>query len=267
MELNIYQVDAFTDRLFGGNPAAVMPLREPLSEAMMQSLAAENNQSETAFLVPGAEPGHWHIRWFTPVTEINLCGHATLASAWVLYHKLGATTDTLVFHSQSGPLRVQREGDWIAMDFPSWMPKPAEVLPGISEALGGVRIKEAHQYRDLLLLLEDEAAVRRCAPDFSALKKVCGKLIITAPGSGGTDFVSRFFGPGVGIDEDPVTGSSHAQLIPFWSRRLGKKILHARQLSAREGVLVCEQLSEERVLMKGQCVFYMEGRVQLPAGV
>ena len=264
MELKLYQVDAFTDRLFGGNPAAVMPLREELPEALMQSIASENNLSETAYLRPAGAAGEYHIRWFTPAAEINLCGHVTLASAWVVFNKLGDTSETLVFHSKSGPLRVQRAGDWIALDFPSWRPEPVEVPAGIAESLGGVKILEAHRYRDLLLLLEDEAAVRDCAPEFGALKKICDKLIITAKGSGETDFVSRFFAPGLGIDEDPVTDSAHSQLIPFWSRRLDKRQLNARQLSGRGGHLVCEQLNDERVLMKGQAVFYLEGTVYLP---
>ena len=147
MELKLYQVDAFTDRLFGGNPAAVMPLREELPEALMQSIASENNLSETAYLRPAGAAGEYHIRWFTPAAEINLCGHATLASAWVVFNKLGDTSETLVFHSKSGPLRVQRAGDWIALDFPSWRPEPVEVPAGIAGALAGVKILGAHQFQ------------------------------------------------------------------------------------------------------------------------
>lgn len=282
MKLNIFQVDAFADALFCGNPAAVIPLKEWLPDNLLQQVAMENNLSETAFIVavPGrpvinasADPlvinnlvsesaPHYEIRWFTPAVEVNLCGHATLASAYVLFNLLDHPGETIIFHSPSGPLVVSRQGGIIAMDFPRWLPKKLEVIPAyLSEALGGASIVSVHQNRDLLVELENEAAVQQCAPDFTLLKKYFDKLIITAAGTS-TDFVSRFFAPAAGINEDPVTGSAHAQLIPFWSERTGKKKLTAKQLSARGGDLLCEDLGG-RVLMSGKAKLYLTGEIFL----
>ncbi len=264
MKLNIYQVDAFTNTLFGGNPAAVIPLQEWLDTELMQTIAIENNLSETVYFTPGSTPGaDYDIRWFTPVVEVNLCGHATLATAYVLFNILGHNKPVISFNSKSGLLTVSKSGDILAMDFPSWKPTGVETVPSfLSEVLGNINIAGVFQHRDLLVLLKDEAAVKNCMPDFTLMKSYFDKIIITAPGDE-VDFVSRFFAPASGIDEDPVTGSAHSQLIPFWSERLGKSKLHALQLSARGGELWCEQLNEERVLISGQCVFYMNGEISV----
>jgi PhzF family phenazine biosynthesis protein len=262
--MTVYQIDAFTNRLFGGNPAAVIPLQAWPSEALMQQIAMENNLSETVFIVPSQQEGvHYDIRWFTPVDEINLCGHATLATAYVLFEILAHPDNTIVFHSQSGLLTVHKDGDKYYMDFPSWAPEKLDLVPAyLQEALGGAEPLEVHQHRDLMVLLQDEAAVRDCVPDFSLMKEHFKYIIITAPGDS-CDFVSRFFAPGSGVDEDPVTGSAHSQLIPFWSNRLQKPNLFARQLSQRGGELWCKQLNSDRVSIAGQCVFYMKGEINL----
>ncbi len=265
MMLAIYQVDAFTDKLFGGNPAAVIPLESWLAERLMQQLALENNLSETVFFVPSVTgEADYDIRCFTPAVEINLCGHATLASAYVLFNILGFDKEKLKFNSKSGVLTVTRNKGLITMDFPSWRPERLheydEALPSI---IGNAEIVGVYQYRDVLVELPNEAAVKNCDPDFTLMKKHFDKMIITAPGDQ-VDFVSRFFAPGAGIDEDPVTGSAHSQLIPFWNEKLRKKQLHALQLSQRGGEIWCEQVSIERVTISGHCVFYMKGEITLP---
>jgi PhzF family phenazine biosynthesis protein len=263
MKLTLYQIDAFTNHLFGGNPAAVIPLDQWISDSLMQRLAMENNLSETVFFVPANSPdADYEIRWFTPLVEINLCGHATLAAAYVLYHVLGYSYPAIRFQSKSGILTITKQFDKICMDFPAWKPKPLTEWPnGLSQALGGVAITGVHQYRDYLVEVADENLVQLCQPDFTLLKKLGQKLILTAKGSN-ADFVSRFFAPTAGIDEDPVTGSAHSQLIPYWADKLGKKTLHARQLSKRGGELWCEYLGD-RVTISGQCVFYMKGEIDL----
>jgi PhzF family phenazine biosynthesis protein len=263
MKRSIYQVDAFADKLFTGNPAAVVPLDQWISDKLMQQIAMENNLAETAFFVPTGKGSDFEIRWFTPELEINLCGHATLASAYVLYHFLEYKKEGITFHSKSGPLEVSRKGELLYLDFPSWKPEritdyPDELIP----ALGDPEITGVYQYREYLVELMNEEAVKNCRPDFSALKKVNKMVIITAPGRE-VDFVSRFFAPTAGIDEDPVTGSAHSQLIPFWSEKLGKNTMTARQLSKRGGTVYCEQKGD-RVIMAGTCVFYMKGEIRLP---
>ncbi len=266
MTYTIYQIDAFTNKLFGGNPAAVIPLTAWIDDALMQKIALENNLSETVFFVPSANSeADYDIRWFTPEVEINLCGHATLASAYVLFEILNFKKETLTFSSKSGLLKVSKQiqnGMFLGvMNFPSWKPAQTEVNPEeLSAMLGGATVKGVYKHRDILVELEDEASVRNCTPDFSLMKKHVDKMIITAPGST-VDFVSRFFAPGAGIDEDPVTGSAHSQLIPFWSERLNKNQLHALQVSKRGGEIWCEQLNTERVTMAGNCVFYMKGEI------
>lgn len=268
MLLTIYQVDAFSNHIFGGNPAAVIPLESWISESLMQQLAMENNLAETVFFVP--EKDGFAIRWFTPESEINLCGHATLASAYVLFEKLNYSPSQITFYSQSGPLVVTKlagESDTTAfkaeMDFPSWMPERFDDYPPeMLQALGVKEITGVYKNRDLLVELHDEQAVQQAVPDFTLLKKLGYKVIITAPGKT-VDFVSRFFAPSVGVDEDPVTGSAHAQLIPFWSHKLQKQKMEARQLSKRGGQLWVEQ-KEGRVMMGGHCVFYMQGQIVLP---
>lgn len=264
MNFDIYQVDAFTDKLFGGNPAAVVPLKTWLETETMQLLAQENNLSETVFFVPSANQdlSDFDIRWFTPDVEINLCGHATLASAFILFTKLGYNKETIRFNSQSGILTISQFRGKIKMDFPSWMPTLREEIPPLLvQSLGVSSIKGLYQYRDLLVELEDEDAVRNCDPDFNLMKKMGEKVIITAKGKD-CDFVSRFFAAEAGINEDPVTGSAHSQLIPFWSDKLGKETLHAKQLSKRGGELWCEHLST-RVTIAGKCVFYMRGEFEI----
>jgi PhzF family phenazine biosynthesis protein len=260
--MTLFQIDAFTDRLFGGNPAAIVPLRQWIDDTLMQQLAMENNLAETAFFVPSSngKSGEYDIRWFTPESEINLCGHATLASAWVLFNKLASTADAITFHSKSGPLYVTRMKDMIFLDFPSWPPERFNEHPENLDGLLGVKeIVGVYKHRDLLVELNSEEDVKSASPDFGLIKKTGYKMIITAPGKD-VDFVSRFFAPTVGIDEDPVTGSAHSQLIPFWSEKLGKTKMQAKQLSKRGGSLVVEQKGD-RVLMGGKCVFYMQAEV------
>lgn len=263
MKYELYQVDAFTSQLFGGNPAAVVPLPQWLPEELMQKLAMENNLSETAFLGPSSVPGaDYDIRWFTPEAEIDLCGHATLASAYVLFEQLEFPREQLLLNCKSGLLKVQKDGSLFRMDFPSWPPQPVDARPDkLIEALGNPELKSIWKARDYLLELPDEEAVRAVKPDFTLLKSTGAKVIITAAGRQ-VDFVSRFFAPAVGVDEDPVTGSAHAQLIPFWAEKLGKESLHALQLSKRGGELWC-RLQGDRVLIAGQAVFYMKAEFQV----
>ena len=260
MELNLYQIDAFTDQLFGGNPAAVCPLDSWLPEATMQAIAMENNLSETAFIVH--ETSGWRIRWFTPVTEVKLCGHATLASAWVYFNHLQTDARQVVFDSLSGPLTVSRDGDRLTLDFPVRRAEPV-VAPGVLAAALGCTPLEVLANDDWLVLLDSEQTVRGLQPDMGLLRKLERRgLMVTAAGSD-CDFVSRFFAPKYGIDEDPVTGATHTALTPFWAERLGKSRLHARQLSARGGELFCE-LQGERVLISGYAAPYLRGVISLP---
>ena len=260
----LYQVDAFAEGVFSGNPAAVVPLDAWLPDATLAAIAAENNLSETAFFVPlpPATGGDgYHLRWFTPTFEIDLCGHATLAAAHVLFEELGYSGPRLRFESLSGPLFVEREGDLLALDFPSWPPEPVEISEAMTRAFG-VRPLEAFAGRDLLCVFESEDAVRGLTPDhaaFQALPYVCN--IATAPGRR-HDFVSRVFCPEVGIPEDPVTGSAHSLLTPFWAARLGKARLDAFQASARGGRLFCE-LRGDRVRMAGRAALYLRGTIFL----
>jgi len=259
----MYQVDAFADKLFTGNPAAVIPLKKWPDEELMQKIAMENNLAETVFFIKRKDKDY-DIRWFTPVAEINLCGHATLASAYVLFQVLKVKQNRVVFHSKSGPLtvtkikQVKKGKDFSArMDFPSWKPERIDQYPeNLQEALGVNEIVGVYKSRDLLIELNTEEDVRNATPDFSALKKMNAKFIITAPGKE-VDFVSRFFAPSLGVDEDPVTGSAHAQLIPFWSEKLAKVKMKARQLSSRGGELDCEQHGN-RVFIGGSCVLFFE---------
>ncbi|MEX0603814.1 MAG: PhzF family phenazine biosynthesis protein [Marinobacter sp.] len=264
----LYQVDAFTNRVFSGNPAAVVPLIAWLDDALMQSIAVENNLSETAFFVPGAaDADHdFHIRWFTPGGEVRLCGHATLASAWVLFNRLDWNKDTVRFHSASGPLGVTRKNDdWLELDFPNLAFETVETPDLLKQSLGSIPDTAFFVPNDTnyMLVLECEAEVKNANPDMRVLKALGNQgLIITAPGQS-CDFVSRYFAPGMGIDEDPVTGSIHSVLTPYWSERLGKPALIAHQVSARGGILKCE-LRGDRVGIAGQAAFYMEGFIQLP---
>jgi PhzF family phenazine biosynthesis protein len=259
MRIPIYQVDAFTNRVFAGNPAAVCPLESWLPDATLQSIGAENNLAETAFFVK--EPAGFRIRWFTPAVEIDLCGHATLASAWVLFHKLGHLGDSITFASQSGPLSVSREGDLLTLDFPSRPPKPIEVPDELVAALGGDPL-EFYAARDTMVVYPSEEAVRSLKPDFGRLAR-CGSWAVIATATGSDcDFVSRFFAPSQGIDEDPVTGSAHCTLIPFWAQRIGKTHLRARQISKRGGELFCEHAGD-RVKIAGHGALFLEGAISI----
>jgi len=263
MKLTLYQVDAFTDKLFGGNPAAVVPLKKWLPDQMMQQLAMENNLAETVFFVPSEKKeADYDIRWFTPALEINLCGHATLASAFVLFDIIKEKKKSVTFDSKSGLLTVKKKKELLLMDFPSWKPeKIDDYPPDLKNALGITEIVAVYKFRDLLVELNQEQDVTSAKPDFTSLKKMGEKVIITAPGRE-VDFVSRFFAPIAGIDEDPVTGSAHSQLIPFWSEKLGKEVMQAKQLSSRGGDIYCEQ-NGDRVTMGGRCVYYMKGEFKV----
>ncbi len=263
MKLTLYQIDAFTNQLFGGNPAAVIPLKKWIDDGLMQKLAMENNLAETVFFVPSKTKGvDFDIRWFTPTLEINLCGHATLASAYVVFGLLKAKKKKVVFNSKSGLLTVTKKKNILEMDFPSWPPERTAEYPGeLLVSLGNPEIAGVYKNREYIVELMNEEAVRKCDPDFSLMRKVDKMIIITAPGKE-VDFVSRFFAPTSGIDEDPVTGSAHSQLIPFWSEKLEKAKMMAKQLSQRGGDIYCEQKGE-RVIMGGECVFYMKGQIEI----
>ena len=259
--LPIYQVDAFTDSLFGGNPAAVCPLEAWLPDATMQAIAAENNLAETAFFV--REGSDYALRWFTPTVEVDLCGHATLASGHIVFSFLEPERESVSFRTlKAGTLAVSRRADMLVMDLPARPAIPAEAPPGLLAALGG-KPHEVLRARDHLIVYGSAAEVAALAPDFAALAKVeCWAAIATAPGDGGIDFVSRFFAPAQGLPEDPVTGSSHCTLVPYWSKRLGKTELEARQLSRRGGALTCA-LKGDRVSIAGRAVLYLEGRISV----
>jgi PhzF family phenazine biosynthesis protein len=258
-ELRLLQVDAFADTVFHGNPAAVCPLDAWLPDEVMQGIALENNLSETAFFVP--EGDGYRLRWFTPRTEVDLCGHATLASAFVLFTVLDGAADPLRFETRSGRLEVSRQGDLLVMDFPSTPPEPCPEPPAaLIEALRVPPREVVFAADDYFAVYENEAAVRDLRPDFALIESLGSRgLAATAPGDD-TDFVSRYFAPAVGINEDPVTGSIHTTLTPFWARRLGKERLHGRQISQRGGDLFLE-LRGDRVGIAGRAVLYLDGTI------
>ena len=256
-----FQVDSFTGERFAGNPAAVVFLDAWPSDAVLQAVAAENNLSETAFLVKKGED--YELRWFTPAVEVDLCGHATLASAHVVFTHLERDRPRVVFHTRSGALTVtQQEHGLLAMDFPAYASEEVHA-PDMLFAAMGRRPREVHRASwTWMLTYADEAAVRALEPDFVALRSVDPATVIaTAPGST-CDFVSRFFGPGVGVDEDPVTGSAHCVLAPCWAKRLDKPKLHARQVSARGGEMTCE-VTGDRVVLAGRVAPYLEGHIEI----
>lgn len=265
MDIAIYQVDAFTSSVFSGNPAAVCPLDSWLDESVMQAIAAENNLSETAFFAPQGKD--FGIRWFTPTMEVELCGHATLAAAHVLISQMGYSDPVIRFHSASGPLSVEYlDNGLLALDFPAWEPGPITDGDGdvsILVAALGVQPVEVLTAQDYIVVLENEGQVRTVAPDIQALtplKPVC----VTAPGQDtDVDFVSRVFAPSHGVAEDPVTGSAHTLLTPYWAKRLGKSALRARQVSPRGGELLCS-LNSDRVTIAGDAVLYMRGTITVP---
>jgi PhzF family phenazine biosynthesis protein len=263
----VLHIDAFTRRLFGGNPAAVMPLPHWLPDATLQALAAENNLSETAFMVGGQ--GAYHLRWFTPVQEVDFCGHATLASAWALQNVLGETASEITFQTRVGELRaVQGEDGAVVLDFPRIDPAASARTVAELETLLGVPVQEVFTVTagnfSVFAVLESEAAVRTFVPDFSRLGDI-DDLVITAQADAYTeaDFVSRCFAPGMGIPEDPVTGSTHSTLAPYWAGKLGREALKALQVSRRGGELLCE-VGAQRVQVSGHAVLYSEGTVYLP---
>ncbi|QHD04927.1 PhzF family phenazine biosynthesis protein [Pseudomonas sp. R76] len=259
MKLDIYQVDAFSQQPFGGNPAAVCPLTEWLPDEQLQNIAAENNLSETAYFVPRGD--FYELRWFTPEVEVDLCGHATLAAAWVLIHQLADAPEVLRFATRSGELRVTRNGDELAMDFPAKQPQPCEPPSGLLNALG-IEHAEVFAADDYIVLVDDEAQIAALTPDFARLKGLPKRGIAVTAKSTRLDFVSRWFGPNVGVNEDPVTGSAHTSLAPFWAERLGKSILTAEQGGKRRGQLRCE-LKGDRVIISGHAVLYLQGVIYL----
>ena len=257
MKLRYFEVDAFASKPFHGNPAGVCPLANWLPDATMQNIAAENNLSETAFFVPRG--GDYELRWFTPTIEIDLCGHATLTSAFILFSELGFRGDTVRFHSRSGILSVTRKDGVLTLDFPSRPPGPCAVPQALIQGLGSKPV-EVLKARDYFAIFATEDDVRSFQPDFAALATLDARVIVTAPGSD-CDFVSRFFAPTAGVPEDPVTGSAHCTLIPYWSQRFRKTRLYARQISKRGGELFCCDAGE-RVLIGGKAVLYLKGEIE-----
>jgi predicted PhzF superfamily epimerase YddE/YHI9 len=261
MLVPIYQVDAFTRRRFAGNPAAVMLLKRFPDDSNLQAIAAENNLAETAFLVPDGED--YRLRWFTPTVEVPLCGHATLASAAVVMERLEPHRERVVFHSASGPLSVDRTAAGYVMNFPARVSEPVAPPPLLADALGQVPVEVFADRFNYLALLETADQVRRLTPDVATIARLDRDgLIVTAPGDGGYDFVSRYFAPAKGIPEDPVTGGAHCALAPYWARRLKKTAFRAFQASPRGGEVGC-RLIGDRVELEGSCVFYFEGQAEI----
>ena len=261
MRTPIFQIDAFTTRRFAGNPAAVMPMDSFPADAVLQAVAAENNLAETAFLV--REGDDYRLRWFTPTTEVPLCGHATLASAAVVMERLEPGRSHVVFHSASGPLTVKRTAAGYVMDFPARPSQPVPAPFGLAEALGAVPVEVLADSFNYMALLESAQAVRELAPDIAAIARMDRSgVIVTAPGDGTYDFVSRYFAPAKGIPEDPVTGGAHCALAPYWAKRLGRTEFRAFQASRRGGEIIC-RLVHDRVELEGSCVFYLEGEAEI----
>lgn len=261
MKNPIYQVDAFTDKPFGGNPAGVCPLEKWLSDELMQKIALENNQAETAFFI--REGVNFHIRWFTPAVEVDLCGHATLAAAHVLFNHLNHHGEQVIFNSRSGELIVTRKENMLTLNFPRDTYSEVNVSSHINSCFTGKPVKAYKGKTDYMLVFENEEQVRNEKPDLVQLNKLDARgVIITAKGNE-VDFVSRFFAPQSGINEDPVTGSAHTTLTPYWSETLGKNELVALQVSPRQGKLWCKNLGD-RIEISGKAVTYMEGTIYLP---
>jgi PhzF family phenazine biosynthesis protein len=264
VKVPLYQIDAFTDRPFAGNPAAICPLEAWPDDATMQAIANENNLSETAFLV--AEGDGFRLRWFTPAVEVALCGHATLASGHYILNMREAGRLSVAFETLSGTLTVSRDGDRLSMDFPATpatsCPPPEAVIAALGvRPVESLAVPRLHGADFFMLVYEHEAVVTAIQPDFSALRRANSNVIVTAQGDR-HDFVSRFFAPASGIDEDPVTGSAHCSLAPYWTSRLGKNPLQARQVSARGGDVHCT-VRGDRVLLGGQCVLYLSGEIDV----
>jgi len=259
MRIRQFQVDAFATRLFEGNPAAVCPLPNWLPDEILRAIAAENNLSETAFFVPTGED--FELRWFTPTVEVDLCGHATLATAHVLYEHLGHANGAIRFETRSGQLVTRRNGDRLEMVFPARAPQPCAAPPALTGGLSAEPL-EVLEADDYVAVFDSEAAIRALVPDMAKLSTLGLRGVsVTAPGTD-VDFVSRFFAPGVGVPEDPVTGSAHCELAPYWAARLGRNRMHARQVSRRGGEVFCE-LHGDQVVLEGSAVTFMEGEIRL----
>ena len=257
MELKIYQIDAFANKVFEGNPAAVVPLEKWLDDNILQFIANENNLSETAYIVPN-ETGY-DIRWLTPMSEVDMCGHATLASAYVLFNELGIKDEKIIFDSKSGELIVQKEDEYFSMDFPA---QSIEKIENIDEfkKIFGENVLEVYKSMDYIVVFDDEEIVTSLNPDMTLLKALDLRGVIVASKSKKYDFVCRFFAPKYGIDEDPVTGSAFTQLVTYWSEKLGKMSFDAKQVSPRGGDVICE-LKGDRCIIKGKAVKYLEGTI------
>lgn len=261
MKLDIFQIDAFAEKQFEGNPAAVVPLKEWLPDSVMQAIAEENNLSETAFFVP--TKSGYHIRWFTPAKEVKLCGHATLASAYVLFNILGCTAKTVSFDSLTGELLVSKANNLLTLDFPAQPPEACHTPAPLTTGLGKAPI-ECLKHDDYLAVFENEDEVSSITPDYEALKQLDLRGVIATAPSSEFDFIARFFAPKFGISEDPVTGSAYTQLMPYWSDKLGKSKLRAKQVSRRGGKLLCESKGD-RILISGSAVTYMAGSIEIKA--
>jgi PhzF family phenazine biosynthesis protein len=262
MPIPYYHIDAFTSRVFAGNPAGVCILSAFPTDQTMQQIAAENKHSQTAFLIQRPD-GDFNLRWFTPTVEDDLCGHATLAAAYVLALRAHGVWPVR-FHTRSGVLTVARDGDYLEMDFPAWPPQPCELPNTLLPALG-LQTAQVMKSRDYMVVVDHEEQVRALSPDIAALATLdigIGGIIVTAPGAGAVDYVVRFFAPSVGIDEDPATGSINCTLVPYWAERLGRRRLWAQQLSARGGELRCE-MAGERINIAGQARLYLQGTLEL----
>jgi PhzF family phenazine biosynthesis protein len=261
MKLDLYQIDAFTSEVFGGNPAAVVPLKSWLPDETLQNIATENNLSETAFFVPKREK--YNLRWFTPGGEVDLCGHATLATAYTLFEQHGYTGETITFSSRSGDLFVHKKANGFMMNFPAWDRKPATAPQSLTDALGA-QPSEFFLGHDAMAVFDDPDQIRTMTPDFRALKNFTQTrgIIVTAHGDDNYDFISRAFFPNLNIEEDPVTGSAHCILTPYWAERFNKTTLKAYQASTRGGNLLCE-LKDDRVEITGQAVLYMKGEIHI----
>jgi PhzF family phenazine biosynthesis protein len=257
MRIPIFKVDAFTNRVFSGNPAAVCPLDYWLNDGQLQSIAAENNLSETAFIVNRG--GYYQLRWFTPQIEVDICGHATLASAFVIMNQIDSSLEQVTFGTRAGELQVTKKGDLYAMNFPAHRPQPCPMPPELLKALE-VPPREVLASNYYMVVYDSEEDIRELSPYMKLIKELDRlAVIVTAPGKD-VDFVSRFFAPAVGIPEDPVTGSAHCTLIPYWSEKLHKKNMRARQISSRGGEIFCEDQGK-RVIIAGQAVLYLEGYI------
>jgi len=259
VKIRQYQIDAFATRAFEGNPAAVCPLEGWLDDSLLQAIAEENNLSETAFFVPSAKG--FQLRWFTPVKEVNLCGHATLATAHVIFEILGYSKPSIIFETRSGDLAVERKGNRLEMNFPSIPPKSCAIPEALVQGLGQRPI-EVLVADDYLAVFDNEATVRAIAPNHAMLSQLNLRgVVVTAPGTD-VDFVSRFFAPKYGIPEDPVTGSAHCELAPYWAKKLGKNVLNAKQVSKRGGNITCE-VNADRVSLSGRAVTFMEAEISI----